>query len=555
MRQDFKDKVVYQIYPRSFKDSSGNGIGDLKGIVSKLDYLQELGIDYIWMNPIFLSPQNDNGYDVADYRAIDPQYGTMEDLEELIEEAKKRNIYLMFDMVFNHTSTSHEWFQKALQGDPKYRNYYIFKEPKADGGMPNNWQSKFGGPAWKYVPELGQYYLHLFDESQADLNWENDEVIEELADVIRFWLDKGVRGFRFDVINEIAKSSFADDPNEFDGRQYYTDQPKNHDYLHHLHQLSFPKDDPYFITVGEMSSTTVGNCQKYTDPKNEELTMAFNFHHLKVDYKDKQKWTLMDFDFHELKELFFEWQEGMQEHDGWNALFWNCHDQPRSLSRFGDPAGYPKQSAKMLATAIHLMQGTPYIYQGEEIGMENAGFTDLGQYRDVESINAYHILKKQGKSDETIYAILREKSRDNARTPMQWDDSDNAGFTSGTPWIGINPNYRQVNVEEALKDKDSVFYHYKKLIGLRKNHPAISRGRFIPILKEHDQVYGYIRQDEKETILVLNNFYGKDCSVDLGEIDELDRFGTLISNYPEQDLSHHMNLRPYESAAWILNEQ
>lgn len=555
MRQDFKDKVVYQIYPRSFKDSSGNGIGDLKGIVSKLDYLQELGIDYIWMNPIFLSPQNDNGYDVADYRAIDPQYGTMEDLEELIEEAKKRNIYLMFDMVFNHTSTSHEWFQKALQGDPKYRNYYIFKEPKADGGMPNNWQSKFGGPAWKYVPELGRYYLHLFDESQADLNWENDEVIEELADVIRFWLDKGVRGFRFDVINEIAKSSFADDPNEFDGRQYYTDQPKNHDYLHHLHQLSFPKDDPYFITVGEMSSTTVGNCQKYTDPKNEELTMAFNFHHLKVDYKDKQKWTLMAFDFHELKELFFEWQEGMQEHDGWNALFWNCHDQPRSLSRFGDPAGYPKQSAKMLATAIHLMQGTPYIYQGEEIGMENAGFTDLGQYRDVESINAYHILKKQGKSDETIYAILREKSRDNARTPMQWDDSDNAGFTSGTPWIGTNPNYRQVNVEEALKDKDSVFYHYKKLIGLRKNHPAISRGRFIPILKEHDQVYGYIRQDEKETILVLNNFYGKDCSVDLGEIDELDRFGTLISNYPEQDLSHHMNLRPYESAAWILNEQ
>lgn len=555
MRQDFKDKVVYQIYPRSFKDSSGNGIGDLKGIVSKLDYLQELGIDYIWMNPIFLSPQNDNGYDVADYRAIDPQYGTMEDLEELIEEAKKRNIYLMFDMVFNHTSTSHEWFQKALQGDPKYRNYYIFKEPKADGGMPNNWQSKFGGPAWKYVPELGQYYLHLFDESQADLNWENDEVIEELADVIRFWLDKGVRGFRFDVINEIAKSSFADDPNEFDGRQYYTDQPKNHDYLHHLHQLSFPKDDPYFITVGEMSSTTVGNCQKYTDPKNEELTMAFNFHHLKVDYKDKQKWTLMDFDFHELKELFFEWQEGMQEHDGWNALFWNCHDQPRSLSRFGDPAGYPKQSAKMLATAIHLMQGTPYIYQGEEIGMENAGFTDLGQYRDVESINAYHILKKQGKSDETIYAILREKSRDNARTPMQWDDSDNAGFTSGTPWIATNPNYRQVNVEEALKDKDSVFYHYKKLIGLRKNHPAISRGRFIPILKEHDQVYGYIRQDEKETILVLNNFYGKDCSVDLGEIDELGRFGTLISNYPEQDLSHHMNLRPYESAAWILNEQ
>lgn len=555
MRQDFKDKVVYQIYPRSFKDSSGNGIGDLKGIVSKLDYLQELGIDYIWMNPIFLSPQNDNGYDVADYRAIDPQYGTMEDLEELIEEAKKRNIYLMFDMVFNHTSTSHEWFQKALQGDPKYRNYYIFKEPKADGGMPNNWQSKFGGPAWKYVPELGQYYLHLFDESQADLNWENDEVIEELADVIRFWLDKGVRAFRFDVINEIAKSSFADDPNEFDGRQYYTDQPKNHDYLHHLHQLSFPKDDPYFITVGEMSSTTVGNCQKYTDPKNEELTMAFNFHHLKVDYKDKQKWTLMDFDFHELKELFFEWQEGMQEHDGWNALFWNCHDQPRSLSRFGDPAGYPKQSAKMLATAIHLMQGTPYIYQGEEIGMENAGFTDLGQYRDVESINAYHILKKQGKSDETIYAILREKSRDNARTPMQWDDSDNAGFTSGTPWIGTNPNYRQVNVEEALKDKDSVFYHYKKVIGLRKNHPAISRGRFIPILKEHDQVYGYIRQDEKETILVLNNFYGKDCSVDLGEIDELDRFGTLISNYPEQDLSHHMNLRPYESAAWILNEQ
>lgn len=552
--QDFKDKVVYQVYPRSFQDTTGNGLGDLKGITSRLDYLQELGIDYIWMNPVFLSPQNDNGYDVADYRSVDPAYGTMEDLEELIEEAKKRNIYLMFDMVFNHTSTDHEWFQKALKGDPKYQNYYIFKDPKEDGSVPNNWQSKFGGDAWEYAPSLGKYYLHLFDVSQADLNWENDEVIEELADIIRFWLKKGVRGFRFDVVNLISKGSYEDDPNNFDGRQFYTDGPRIHEFLHRLNEASFPQDDPYFITVGEMSSTTLENCQKYTNPKDQELTMVFNFHHLKVDYKDKQKWTLMDFDFKELKDLLIQWQLGMQEKNGWNALFWNCHDQPRSLSRFGDPVNYPKESAKMLGTAIHFMQGTPYIYQGEEIGMENAGFQEISQYRDVESTNAYEILKEQGMDEETIMEVLQAKSRDNARTPMQWDDSKNAGFTTGTPWIEVNPNYTKINVKESLKDEDSIFHHYQKLIKARKEHSAISHGTFTPILKDHDQIYGYIREDDNEKILVLNNFYGTPCKADLVEAGDLTGYQPLISNYGEKTLQQEIELEPYESAAWILEK-
>ena len=415
----FQDKVVYQIYPKSFQDTNHDGLGDIQGIIQHLDYLQKLGVDYIWMNPIFVSPQNDNGYDIQDYYSIDSRYGTMEDLELLISEAKKRNIYLMFDMVFNHTSTYHEWFQKALSGDQKYKDYYFFKKGKNDN-PPTNWESKFGGNAWKYVEEFDEYYLHLFDETQADLNWKNPEVRKEMANIINFWIEKGIKGFRFDVINLIDKESFEDDF-EGVGKRFYTDRPLVHTYLHELAQNSFGQYDD-IITVGEMSATSIENCIGYTNPEHHELSMAFNFHHLKVDYKNKEKWTLMPFDFKELKQLLNDWQLGIQEGHGWNAVFWCCHDQPRVLSRFGDDKNYPKESAKMLATTIHMLRGTPYIYQGEEIGMTNAYFTDIHQYRDVESLNAYQILRDKGVPEDEIYQILLAKSRDNARTPMQWND-------------------------------------------------------------------------------------------------------------------------------------
>ncbi|MCD8028759.1 MAG: alpha,alpha-phosphotrehalase [Erysipelotrichaceae bacterium] len=437
---NFKDKIVYEIYPKSFKDSNNDGIGDLKGITSKLDYLKLLGINYIWITPFFVSPQNDNGYDVADYYHIDPIYGTMDDLDELIKESDNRNIGLMFDMVFNHTSTSHSWFQRALKGEQKYKDYYFFRKE------PTNWQSKFGGSAWEYVEELNEYYLHLFDKTQADLNWENPNVRAELIKILNFWIDKGIKGFRFDVINLISKDAFEDDDIGV-GKRFYTDGRKINQYLRGINQQSFEKYDD-IITVGEMSSTTIENCNIYTNPDNHELNMTFNFHHLKVDYQNKEKWTTMPFDFRELKDIFNKWQLGMN--DGWNALFWNCHDQPRSISRFGNVTKYHDESAKMLATAMHMQRGTPYIYQGEEIGMTNNYFTDIKQYRDVESINYYHILKNQGMSENKIHEILQAKSRDNARSPMQWNK--NGGFSDNTPWIQMNSNCKNINVENNLNN-------------------------------------------------------------------------------------------------------
>lgn len=537
----FKDKVVYQIYPKSFMDSNGDGLGDLKGVTQKLDYLQKLGVDYIWMCPFFVSPQKDNGYDVADYRNIDPSYGTMNDLEELIEEAKKRNIYLMFDMVFNHTSTEHEWFKKALAGDQKYKNYYIFKKP-VNGHEPTNWISKFGGSAWEYVPKFDEYYLHLFDKTQADLNWENDEVKKELCAIVNYWIAKGVKGFRFDVVNLISKPAIYEDDLQGDGRRFYTDGPKIHEYLKYLNEHTF--GDKEFITVGEMSSTTIENCQRYAGSGEHELSMVFNFHHLKVDYLNKQKWTLMPFDFKELKSLFVKWQTGMQEANAWNALFWNCHDQPRSVSRFGDDKQYRVESAKMLATAIHMMQGTPYIYQGEEIGMTNAYITDIKDYRDVESINYFNILKAQGMDEQKIYAILAAKSRDNARTPMQWDASRYGGFSQHEPWFKVNKNHVDINVEQALNDQDSIFYHYQQLIALRKKYHVISEGSYIPYLEDHPQVYAFKRRYENEELLVINNFYGSTTSAD---IDGISAYECLLSNYQDINLEGKLNLRPYES--------
>lgn len=541
---NFKNKVVYQIYPKSFCDSNGDGWGDLQGIISKLDYLETLGVDYIWLNPIFISPQRDNGYDVADYRSIDPRYGTMDDFVQLCQEAKKRKIDIMLDMVFNHTSTEHAWFQKALAGEQKYKEYYIFKKGKADGTAPTNWQSKFGGPAWEYVEAFDEYYLHLFDVKQADLNWENPEVRQELADIVNYWIEKGVRGFRFDVVNLISKAGYEDDPNEFDGRQFYTDGPSVHEFLKELNLRSFGLHD-VIMTVGEMSSTTIENCIKYSGANAHELSSVFTFHHLKVDYKDKKKWELMPFDFMELKQLLNDWQVGMQEADAWNALFWNNHDQPRALSRFGDDKRYSIESAKMLATVIHCMRGTPYIYVGEEIGMTNAYFTHISQYRDVESLNYYHILKEQGKTEDEIYHILQERSRDNARTPMQWNASNNAGFSEETPWIEVAHNYPTINVEACVKDKDSIFYHYQALIRLRKQYEIIQDGSYIPLLESHQKIFAYKRVLRNEEVLVLNNFYAEEQSV---SFDDLQEYKMLLSNYKGMDIQDDIiKLRPYES--------
>ena len=536
------DKVVYQIYPKSFQDSNHDGWGDIKGVISRLDYLQELGINYIWFNPMIVSPQKDNGYDVADYRQCDPRYGTMEDFEELAREAKKRGIDIMFDMVFNHTSTEHEWFQRALNGEEKYKNYYIWKKGKAPGVPPNNWESKFAGNAWEYVEKFDEWYLHLFDVSQADLDWTNPDVRKECADIVNYWREKGVHGFRFDVINLISKWSYEDDPNNYDGRQFYTDGPREHEYLKELNRTSFGQDEDH-LTVGEMSSTTIENCAGYAGADSNELDMVFSFHHLKVDYKNQMKWELQDVDFMSLKNLLFKWQVGMQEANAWNALFWNCHDQPRSISRFGNDKEYHKESGKMLAAAIHMLRGTPYIYQGEEIGMTNAYFTDISQYVDVESTNIYKVLLDKGLPEEEVLHILQERSRDNARTPMQWDDSENGGFSDVKPWLQSADSYRTINVKNTLKDPDSIFAFYQKLIRMRKEMPVVQEGIIVPLLEDHEKVFAYERKYNDESLICVNNFFAENTEIDLDLAD----YEVLLGNYPDQKPASHMTLRPYET--------
>jgi trehalose-6-phosphate hydrolase len=438
----WKKKVVYQIYPKSFRSSRGGATGDIRGIIEKLDYLAFLGVDYIWLTPIYKSPQNDNGYDVSDYYAIDESYGTMEEFEELLSEAKKRGIGIMMDIVVNHSSTEHKWFQEARKSkDNPYRDFYIWRDE------PTNWQSKFGGSAWEYDEATGQYYLHLFDKTQADLNWENEAMRQEVYKMMRYWAEKGVSGFRLDVINLISKDqAFPNDSGEGaqgDGRKFYTDGPRVHEYLQEMNREVFAGTD--IITVGEMSSTSIDNCIKYSNPDRNELSMTFSFHHLKVDYPNGEKWVKADFDFLQLKEIMSNWQKGMYEGGGWNAIFWCNHDQPRVVSRFGNDTTYRVESAKMLATALHMLQGTPYIYQGEEIGMTNPEFTEIHQYRDVETLNIYKLKREAGMSHDEIMAAIQQKSRDNSRTPMQWDDSLHAGFTTGTPWIETASNYKEIN--------------------------------------------------------------------------------------------------------------
>ena len=541
--KDFRNSVVYQIYPKSFLDTNGDGLGDLKGVTAKLDYLEKLGVDYIWLTPFFVSPQNDNGYDVADYRAIDPRYGTMADFEELVAQAEAHNIRIMLDMVFNHTSTHHQWFQKALAGDPVYQDYYIFRPGKPDGTPPTNWESKFGGNAWEYVPQLGKYYLHLFDKTQADLNWENPAVRKEVQDIVRFWMGKGVKGFRFDVVNLISKGEYADDF-QGDGRRFYTDGPRIHEFLHELNQESFGQD-PDIITVGEMSSTSMANCFRYAGADCSELSMVFSFHHLKVDFMGNDKWVLVPTDFGKLKNILFSWQEGMAAHNAWNAVFWCNHDQPRVVSRFGDEGEYWKESAKMLANIVHAMRGTPYVYQGEELGMTNANFTSLDQYRDVESLNHYQILRDKGMSEESVYNILKVHSRDNSRTPMQWDATAQGGFTTGEPWISVNPNTATINAQAQVEDKDSIFAHYQALIRLRHTYDVFAQGDFTPLTPDHPAVLAYQRKYQGQELICVSNFYRKECvwkaPVALGG------YRVLLSNYSDSAPQAVWTLRPYES--------
>ncbi|MCR2001337.1 trehalose-6-phosphate hydrolase [Blautia caecimuris] len=538
-------KVVYQIYPKSFQDTDGDGFGDLRGVIEHLDYLAELGVDYLWITPFFTSPQYDNEYDIADYRNIDPRYGTMEDFDELVREAAKRGMYLMMDMVLNHTSTKHEWFQKALKGDPKYRNYYIFKKGK-NGLPPTNWVSKFGGNAWSYLPETDEYYLHLFHVTQADLNWENPEVRQDIYDTVNFWLEKGVKGLRFDVINLISKPDVYEDDLEGDGHRFYTDGPKIHQYLQELNENTFGKYDDV-VTVGEMSSTTLENSIRYSNPESNELSMIFSFHHLKVDYPSGNKWEIEPFRFHDLKKHLFTWQEEMEKGGGWNALFWCNHDQPRIVSRIGNEKEYRVKSAKCLATAIHGLKGTPYIYQGEEIGMTNAGYTSIDEYMDIESLNYYNILKLQGKSEEEVIRILGAKSRDNSRTPMQWDASENAGFTKGTPWLKVCDRYKEINTE-SRHEPDSVFQYYKELVKLRKELPVIQKGAVTPLLREDKEILAYKREYQGKELYVFCNFFDGEVKVPYSIPEDCK---SILSNYGEEISPRELVLRPYEAVMFL----
>jgi len=545
----WQNGVIYQIYPRSFQDSSGNGVGDLNGITQRLDYLQWLGVDAIWLTPVYLSPQVDNGYDVADYYAIDPAFGTMADFERLVAEAHQRNIRVVMDMVFNHTSTEHAWFKAACNPHSPLRDYYIWRDG-VEGKAPNNWHSKFGGPAWQWHQESGQYYLHSFAVEQADLNWENPAVRNELKQVCHFWADKGVDGLRLDVINLVSKHPDFPDDHQGDGRRFYTDGPNIHAFLHEMSRDVFQPRG--LMTVGEMSSTQLEHCRRYARLDGQELSMTFNFHHLKIDYPGGVKWSRAKPDLLMLKRLFSEWQQGMHGY-AWNALFWCNHDQPRIVSRLGDEGELRNVAAKMLAMVLHGMQGTPYIYQGEEIGMTNPHFTQIDQYRDVESLNMFNTLREQGRDAEELLAILRQKSRDNSRTPMQWDAGRNAGFTEGDSWIEPADNYRQINVAQAQADSDSVLYTYQQLIALRKTLPVLTHGDYTDLAPDHPHLWCYQRQTAGTTLRVIANLSGEPLTLSENLLPDRSHWWLLYSNYPgSQPSADTLTLQPYEAAWWLL---
>jgi len=546
----WKESVVYQIYPRSFCDSNGDGIGDLNGITGKLDYLKELGIDVIWLSPVYKSPNDDNGYDISDYQAIMDEFGTMEDFDRMLATAHEKGIKIMMDLVVNHTSDEHKWFIESRKStDNPYRDYYIWRPAKEDGNLPNNWGSCFSGPAWEYDKTTDMYFLHLFSKKQPDLNWDNPAVRQDVFDMMNWWLKKGVDGFRMDVISLISKEPGLPDKepgiNGYATFNVSANGPHVHEYLQEMRQKALNNADT--ITVGECSGVTLEEAKKYARSDEKELNMVFQFEHMDVDSDEKAgKWTTRKMDLRNLKKILTRWQKGLQD-IAWNSLYWENHDQPRSVSRFGnDSDEYREISAKMLATCIHMMQGTPYVYQGEELGMTNCPFNTLDNFRDLESINAFHELTEQGKmTEEDMMAAIGYKGRDNARTPMQWDDSAYAGFSTANPWIMVNPNYTKINAKDQVNREDSVFKYYQKLIKLRHESELIVYGTYDLILDDDKDIYAYIRTLGDEKLIVYCNFSENTREVELPE--EFTNGKVLISNYIDAKVNHKITLRPYEA--------
>ena len=526
----WKKAVVYQIYPKSFQDSNGDGIGDIQGIISRLDYLKDLGVDALWISPMYCSPQDDNGYDISDYRNIDPMFGTMEDMEELIQEAKKREIRIIMDLVLNHTSDEHPWFQEAKKSkENPYHDYYVWRDG-TPGKLPNDMKAVFGGPAWEWVPQIGQYYFHQFSVKQPDLNWENPKVRQEIYDMILWWMAKGVGGFRLDVIDQIAKEP---------DRKITNNGPRLHEFLQEMSRETFQKGD--LLTVGEAWGANTENAKLYSNPDGSEFSMVFQFEHVMLDQQEgKEKWDLAPLSLVKLKKNLAKWQDSLYG-CGWNSLFWDNHDLPRIVSRWGDDQNYRVESAKMLAAVLHGMQGTPYIYQGEELGMTNVQFADIEEYRDIEIHNMYRERLDGGYTRQEVMESIYAKGRDNARTPMQWNDQENAGFTTGTPWIRVNPNYRQINMEQERKDPGSVFSFYRRLVHLRKEEPIFVEGRFELLLPEDEQIFAYTRTLGSEQMLVCANFSGQPAKC--GLIPQWKNARELLHNY-ECDVKEE--LRPYE---------
>lgn len=537
------DAVVYQIYPRSFCDSNNDGIGDINGIISKLDYLQQLGVNVLWLSPVYKSPMDDNGYDISDYQDIAAEFGTMDEMKTLLAEAKQRDIKIVMDLVVNHTSDEHPWFMEAKKSkDNPYRDYYIWRDAKSDGSAPDEQGSIFGGSAWQWDETTQQYYFHLFSKRQPDLNWENPKVQQEVHQMMNWWIEQGIGGFRLDVIDLIGK--------EID-KGITGNGPRLHPLLQEMNRATFGDKD--LLTVGETWGATPEIAKLYSDPARHELSMVFQFEHITLTWQHGDKWNPIPLDLKQFKQVLTKWQTELAD-QGWNSLFWNNHDLPRVVSKYGNDRELRVESAKMLATALHFLKGTPYIYQGEEIGMTNVAFDSLQQYKDIETLNFYQVKTQSGVSHEHMMQAIHENSRDNARTPMQWSNASHAGFSQVDPWIETNPNYGAINVEQALADQNSIFYHYQKLIQLRKAHPAIVYGDFTPLFEDHDSVFAYLRKHQDETLLVINNFSETELNIDLPDALRNQSVECLICNYEaKQYLDVTLSLKPYESLAFKLN--
>jgi oligo-1,6-glucosidase len=547
----WKESVVYQIYPRSFMDSNGDGIGDLRGIISKLDYLKNLGIDVIWLSPVYESPNDDNGYDISDYQGIMKEFGTMEDFDELLHGAHERGMKIVMDLVVNHSSDEHRWFIESRKSkDNPFRDYYIWK-PGKDGEPPVNWGSVFGGSAWEYDEQTGEYYLHIFSKKQPDLNWENEKVRKEIYQMMTWWLDKGIDGFRMDVINFISKDpDFPDGPlakgeQYGDGSQYFMNGPRIHEFLQEMNKEVLSKYD--VMTVGEMPGVDAEEGILYTGAYRNELNMVFQFEHVDVGNGPHGKWTPRAWNLTELKGILAKWQYGLAE-KGWNSLYWNNHDQPRAVSRFGNDQEFYDKSAKMLATCLHMMRGTPYIYQGEELGMTNVAFEEIHDYRDIETLNMYREAIASGESIKEIMNVIHERGRDNARTPVQWDDSMHAGFTSGTPWIKVNPNYREINAKQALANPESIFHYYKKLIQLRKQNEIVVYGNFQLIYEDSEKIFAYTRTLDKEKWMIVCSFSTEPAVFTFPEEVRAKEKEIIIGNYEDKGkLQDSFELQPYQA--------